>query len=32
LGGITMEQAKKIADLLNENVLDLFVTVTDPSG
>ena len=32
LGGITVEQAKKIAELLNENVLDLFVIVTDASG
>jgi hypothetical protein len=28
LGGITQEQAKKIADVLNEHVLDLFVSVT----
>ena len=32
LGGVTVEQAKKIAELLNENVLDLFVTLTDTSG
>lgn len=26
LGGTTLEQAKKVAELLNENVLDVFVT------
>jgi hypothetical protein len=28
LGGITQEQANKVADVLNEHVLDLFVSVT----
>jgi hypothetical protein len=27
LGGTTLEQAKKIVSLLNENILDVFVTV-----
>jgi hypothetical protein len=27
LGGTTLEQAKKIVSILNENVLDVFVTV-----
>lgn len=26
LGGTTLEQAKKVVELLNENVLDVFVT------
>lgn len=26
LGGTTLEQAKRVAELLNENVLDVFVT------
>ena len=29
LGGTAAGQAKKIAELLNENVLDVFVTFTD---
>lgn len=29
LGGTRMEQAKKLADLLNEYVLNVFVTVTE---
>ena len=29
LGGTRLEQAKKLADLLNEYVLDVFVTVTE---
>jgi hypothetical protein len=29
LGGTGFEQAKKLADLLNEYVLNVFVTVTD---
>jgi hypothetical protein len=29
LRGITVEQAKKIADTLNENVLSIFVTLSD---
>jgi hypothetical protein len=29
LGGTRVEQAKKVADLLNEYVLNLFVAVTD---
>ena len=28
LGGISPEQAKKVADMLNEHILDLFVSVT----
>jgi len=30
LGGTTQEQAKKIVAVLNENVLDVFVTVKTP--
>ena len=29
LGGTRLEQAKKLSDLLNEYVLDVFVTVTE---
>jgi len=29
LGGTRVEQAKKVADLLNEYVLGVFVTITD---
>lgn len=29
LGGTTLEQAKKVVALLNENVLDVFVTVKE---
>jgi hypothetical protein len=29
LGGIQVEQAKKLADLLNEYVLNVFVTTTE---
>ena len=29
LGGIQVEQAKKLADLLNEYVLNVFVTATE---
>jgi hypothetical protein len=29
LGGTQAEQAKKLAELLNEHVLDVFVTVTE---
>jgi hypothetical protein len=29
LGGTRVEQAKKLADLLNEYVLDVFVTATE---
>jgi hypothetical protein len=28
LGGLTLEQAKKIADILNENVLDVSIAVS----
>jgi hypothetical protein len=31
LGGISAQQAKKLADMLNEHVLDLFVTSSDNS-
>jgi len=29
LGGTTPEQARKVAEMLNENVLDLFVTLSE---
>lgn len=29
LGGTRVEQARNVADLLNEHVLDLFVTLTE---
>jgi hypothetical protein len=29
LGGLTLEQAKKMADILNENVLDASITVSN---
>jgi hypothetical protein len=32
LGGTTPTQAQKIADLLNEYVLELFVTMSSPTG
>ena len=32
LGGTRREQAKKLAELLNEHVLDLFVTATEQAG
>jgi hypothetical protein len=32
LGGTHLEQAKKLAEMLNEHVLDLFVTMKDKSG
>jgi hypothetical protein len=32
LGGTQLEQAKELAEMLNERVLDRFVTVKDESG
>jgi hypothetical protein len=32
LGGTQLEQAKELAEMLNERVLDFFVTVKDKSG
>ena len=32
LGGMQLEQAKELAEMLNEHVLDFFVTVKDKSG
>jgi hypothetical protein len=32
LGGTSLNQVKKIADLLNEYVLELFVTMPKPTG
>jgi hypothetical protein len=32
LGGISVEKAKKLAEILNEHVLELFVTTSAKSG
>jgi len=32
LGGISVEQAKKLAEMLNEHVLELFLTTDEKSG
>lgn len=32
LGGTQLEQAKELAEMLNERVLDFFVTLKDASG